>query len=543
MKFIITKIACLLILTVSSQALIATGEQEKATSPEGYISPANAIAKVQELGQKEGVKIIQIATTPGGRQILALAFAEKDVPGRPAILIVADPTGDRPVGTQIALALCEAKIDSPLFNAATVYVVPVANPDAAEHAFTGGDPWRGGAVDEDRDGLMDEDPPEDLNGDGLILQMRIADPTGEWCMDNNDPRSMRRANRDKGESGGWRLLREGIDNDSDRQFNEDGHGGVQLEANWPHRWREHDIPSGRFQLSEPETHGLADFMLERPNIVLVIVLGAEDNISQPPEGIDKVEPQSTEPLKQDAALIKLLADRILKDVKDRPRTAEHGSGNFADWAYYHFGALVLESSVWSAPADEKESKETDDKDKASDDVKLLRWNDLVLAGKGFVNWTPFKHPQLGDVEIGGWKPFVQNNPPAGEIEALAKQWISFLDSLAGDFARLSWEKMEVRELGGGIYDARITLVNNGGPTGSQMSEITRRPLPLRILLELPEGSKLLIGRRIHSIPRMKGLGDYREFRWVYKLPEGADPARVRVVSQTAGEAIAVLNCN
>ncbi len=538
-------IVCLAVLTVGGQILMASEEQEKenetmAPAPEGYLSPGGVPAKLNELGQRDGVKVLKIATTPEGREVLVAAFADKDTPGRPAVLIAADPDGDKPAATQLAVALCEhfATGNSPLTDAATVYVLPVANPDAAEHAFSGDEPWRGGSVDADRDGFMDEDPSEDLNGDGLTLQMRVKDPTGNWLMDENDNRFMRKAEREKGESGGWRLLREGIDNDADRQFNEDGRGGVKLEANWSHRWRQYDTRSGKFQLSEPETHGLADFMLGRPNIVLVVVLGSEDNLSKPPEGIDKVDSKSTEPLKDDAAVIKVLADRLLKDVKHKPRTAKHGSGNFADWAYFHFGAWVLESAVWSPPLDVN-----DDEDKLPEEVKLLRWNDQVLGGAGFVPWTLFEHPELGNVEIGGWKPFVRHNPPASEIEALSQRWIGFLDSLVQNIPRLSWEKAEVRALGSNAFDARIVLVNQGGPTTSAMGKITRRSLPLRITLGLPKDGQLLIGRRVQSVSRLKGMGDHREFRWVYRLPEGADPAYVRVVSQTAGEVEAVLEVN
>src|SRR5260221_720125 len=37
-----------------------------------------------------------------------------------------------------------------------------------------------------------------------------------------------------------------------------------------------------------------------------------------------------------------------------------------------------------------------------DDIKLLKWSDEVLKGKGFVDWHSYNHPQLGKVELGGW---------------------------------------------------------------------------------------------------------------------------------------------
>ena len=34
----------------------------------------------------------------------------------------------------------------------------------------------------------------------------------------------------------------------------------------------------------------------------------------------------------------------------------------------------------------------------------------ILNGKGFVDWKPYKHPDLDEVEIGGAVPFIDNTP-------------------------------------------------------------------------------------------------------------------------------------
>ena len=51
-----------------------------------------------------------------------------------------------------------------------------------------------------------------------------------------------------------------------------------------------------------------------------------------------------------------------------------------------------------------------------DEIKLLKYNDEHLGGKGFVDWTPFDHPQLGKVEIGGWTHmYTFRNPPPASV--------------------------------------------------------------------------------------------------------------------------------
>ena len=37
-----------------------------------------------------------------------------------------------------------------------------------------------------------------------------------------------------------------------------------------------------------------------------------------------------------------------------------------------------------------------------DNLKLLAWSDKHCNRQAYVDWKPFKHPQLGAVEIGGW---------------------------------------------------------------------------------------------------------------------------------------------
>jgi hypothetical protein len=112
-----------------------------------------------------------------------------------------------------------------LLQTTTVYIFPRLNPDSTERFFLM--PRQETAVnrkpsDDDHDGLVDEDAPDDLNGDGLITSMRIQDPEGEYVLDPADPRLLIKADRAKGETGTWRLLMEGRDNDGDREFNEDG---------------------------------------------------------------------------------------------------------------------------------------------------------------------------------------------------------------------------------------------------------------------------------------------------------------------------------
>src|SRR5690606_27237685 len=77
-----------------------------------------------------------------------------------------------------------------LLDTRAFYIAPRVQPDGAELYLTtpltlrsSVRPW---PKDEEDEGLT----PDDINGDGLILQMRVPDPKGEWRISEHDDRLM-----------------------------------------------------------------------------------------------------------------------------------------------------------------------------------------------------------------------------------------------------------------------------------------------------------------------------------------------------------------
>src|SRR4051794_17725886 len=96
-----------------------------------------------------------------------------------------------------------------------VYVLPRITVDGSEKYLTTPHMLRSSVrrypyVD-DRDGLY----PEDLNGDGLVLQMRLKDPNGPWKVSEQDPRVMLRRKPDEYGGDYYFLLPEGRINNFD----------------------------------------------------------------------------------------------------------------------------------------------------------------------------------------------------------------------------------------------------------------------------------------------------------------------------------------
>ena len=159
-----------------------------------------------------------------------------------------------------------------LVDSRCFYVVPVVNADGRHHFFADANtPSDNRSLriprDDDRDGLVDEDFPDDLDGDGNICQMRKRDPFGKFKADPDDPRLMVRIK--PGEKGEWTLLGdEGLDNDGDGKINEDAEGYADGNRNWGFDWMPEYVESGAgdYPFSGAITKALAEFIEQRPNI-------------------------------------------------------------------------------------------------------------------------------------------------------------------------------------------------------------------------------------------------------------------------------------
>jgi len=154
------------------------------------------------------------------------------------------------------------------------YVVPRLDVDGAEAYLTGKpageDP---NPVDNDNDGLFDEDSPEDIDGDGFVVQMRQKDPDGNMKISDKDPRILVRKAPD--EIGGtyYKTYSEGIDNDGDSKINEDSFRMRFLSnRNYPGNWRPQTIQGGggNYPMEETITRAEVDFIANHPNIVLYL---------------------------------------------------------------------------------------------------------------------------------------------------------------------------------------------------------------------------------------------------------------------------------
>ncbi len=411
-----------------------------------------------------------------------------------------------------------------VLDEAAVYVVPRLNPDGAELALaerpkfirSGTRPY---PFPEKRDGLH----PEDLDGDGRILQMRIADPTGDWKVSDRDPRLL--VKRGPDEEGGtyYRLFDEGLIE------NYDGHmiapapplQGLDFNRNFPGAWRPEGEQrgAGDFPGSEPEIRAVIEFMAGHPNVFGALTFHTFSRAILRPFGTKADEQMDTDDLwvfeaigERGTALTGYPCVSVYHNFRYHPK--EVITGVFDDWLFEHKGIFAFTVEMWDLPTaagvegklKEKKFMDWFRKHPVEDDYKVMEYADQVAPG-GLVSWYEFDHPQLGKVELGGWDfLYTWRNPPHALLEAEIAPHADFALAFASLAPRIVWREVKLTAVGEGAYHLLAVVENTGFlPTyGSKQATKMKAVRPVRLELTLPEGATLVGGKQKQEIGQLEG---------------------------------------
>lgn len=461
-----------------------------------------------------------------------------------------------------------------LLDNTTFYIIPRFNPDGAEISLTTAHHWCGNGRylpgEEQTRGLCQKD----INGDGLIVQMRIEDPAGEWKVATEDPRLM--VLRKPGEVGSgpyYRMYREGeIRGEWDGVTIEierprDGNMNRNFPTGWRAEFRQYG--AGEYPLSEPEALAVAQFILSHPNISGMQSYHTHGGLHLRPS---LVEPDSTLP-RADLALYKTIG-KMGTDITgypvisvyeeftsdpDKPRV-----GSLMQWSYDEMGIITFSTELWNpelAAGIQDPAKYQLRARSVDDELKLLKYNDEHLGGQGFVDWTPFDHPQLGRVEIGGWTHmYTLRNPPPVSMATTDKAKSFLKDTVHTNclftlkhaactpLVRVTDVKTEA--LGADLYKIAAIVTNEGflptNMTERALKHGTAGPVQVTVSID---GGELLMGQREQAIGHLAGrdertatwspwMNDWhqtkRPLEWLVRAPNGGT-VTVSAGAQRAGK--------
>jgi Zinc carboxypeptidase len=408
-------------------ALPALAGPAAAAGYDDYHDVSEVEAQLRVWASNPAVDLQEIGRSAGGRAlwVVRIAAAGETAPDeRPAVFVGANIAGYHNAGTEAALDLIETLLSDEHAGdreTRTFYVAPVLNPDAHDALFATPRVKRSGdgmKLDRDRDGFEAEDGFDDLDGDGRITRMRIADPTGGWVAHATDPRVMVKADSMKERVGAYRMLSEGRDDDGDGDYNEDPAGGVAPDRNFAHQFPYPRPDAGPWPSYAPESKAIMDFLLAHRNVALAFVYGPANNLLAKPQslggggdlgtqkftlpqeaaeflGLDHEQEYTldevwdvakdmtfviqnnitkeqlgqflgagpaTKVADEDMAVIDHMAKAYTKRLedaglsKDRPAEQYQGGG-FTPWLYYQYGVMAVELDVWGVPKAEKKAEE------------------------------------------------------------------------------------------------------------------------------------------------------------------------------------------
>ena len=434
-----------------------------------------------------------------------------------------------------------------------MYICPRINPDGAEWALADTpkiirSSTRPYPYDEEQiDGL----DIGDVDGDGRILSMRIADSNGAWKPHPQQPRLM--VARDPTESGGtyYRMLPEGTLTNYDGvniKVNKDKQG-LDLNRNFPAGWRQEfeQVGAGLYPASEPEVRAVVDFITRHTNIgaglsfhtwsgVLLRPFSTAPDDDMPAEDLwayQKVGAKGTE-------LTGYPNISVYHEFRYHPKDVI--SGTF-DWIYEHLGMFEWTIEIWSPmrEAGLKDYKYIDwfRDHPVEDDLKMLEWADKELKGKGYIDWYKFQHPQLGEVELGGWdKIHSFRNPPPHLLEKELAKFPEWLIYQALILPKLELIEARAEKIAPDTYRVRLAVQN----TGWLPSYVTKRAQQRKITrglvaeIEVPLGAELISGEQREISGELEGraykhtlmsfwtdttpTADRVKLEWVVKAPKG-----------------------
>ena len=485
-----------------------------------------AVAKHPNLVEK-----ISIGQSQEGREIWGLIITNKETgkhQDKPAIYVDGNIHAGEVTTSHVCLYTIQELLNkygqdeetTYLIDHRTWYILPRVNPDGAELYLNS--PFMLRSVTRENpdwaeriDGAL---YPEDLDGDGLVRFMRVKDERGIFKVSDQDERLL--VPRQPGDFTGtfYNIYLEGLIHNyqggpitaAPDRWNQD------MNRNFPSGWQPTQGGGGAFPLSEPEAVQMVQFIQDHPNIGALQAYHTMSGAILRPSGNtpDKSLPRA------DVQAYKELG-RIGEEITGYPCVSilEGFIGNpiygvFVDWSYEHRGLLGLSTELWDPLQQAGKTGKKNFLDRVfneEDELLKLKLNDEKLNSEAFMPWTPFNHPQLGEVEIGGWHPkYFAQNPWFSLLEDECVRNHAFCLKHVAALPELVVEKVEVEKEGKDIYQITLDIANAGWlPTN-----VTAKAVELKVVdsvkAEIKGDFQLIKGQAIEDLGQLDGFISARE---------------------------------
>ena len=355
-----------------------------------------------------------------------------------------------------------------LVDRSTFYLIPLVNPDGRAEWFTNANTPHSARtgqkpVDNDGDGVADEDGPDDMDGDGHITMMWRPDPFGTHRRDPRDANRMIPVPRDPKadgtrEYGDWVMAgQEGFDNDGDGRVNEDGPGGYDMNRNFPSGWEPENIQggAGQYPLCWPETKAIADWVLSKPQIAAVQAYHNAGGMILRGPGADSRSDDY--PASDVSVYTRIQAAGAEMLPFYRPMVIHKDlytvHGGAVNWFAEGLGIISLTNELWTEKRIMQNGKDPSDEEDR-------RWNDRMLFGQTSIPLHDVKHPEFGTVLVGGGSKFSSRIPPPFMMEEELHRNFAFTMFHADQMPLIRFESVETKEISPQLWQVTVTVAND-----------------------------------------------------------------------------------
>ncbi|HMS16982.1 MAG TPA: M14 family metallopeptidase, partial [Planctomycetota bacterium] len=347
-----------------------------------------------------------------------------------------------------------------LLDRTAFYFMPLVNPDSRAAWFRGpttSSMYRSGMrkTDNDFDGRLDEDGPDDLAGTGHINVMWRRDPNGTHRRNPKNPNRMERVSGE--EKGEWSMLgMEGVDRDGDGRTNEDGDGGYDMNRNWPTDWQPNDVQSGagEYPFSYPETKAIGDFILAHPNIAAGQSYHNTGGMILRGPGASY---RGGAYPRRDLAVYDTLGRAGAEMLPFYNYWVIHADlytvhGGFVNWLAEGLGIVSFTNELWT-------DRRMLQNGQSPTPEQRLNWDERMLFGQTLVDMKEVQHPEHGQVLIGGGTKYSSRIPPPFMLEEECHRNFAFTMFHAGEMPELFIPWHEVKRLGDTLWQITLEIEN------------------------------------------------------------------------------------
>jgi hypothetical protein len=445
----------------------------------------------------EVVQLESIGTTPEGRNLWVLVIGNDRDPTRltrPAVWVDGNMHATELCGSSVALAIAEdamaihrgrtpaGQADLPKavierLRNVVFHVMPRMSPDGAEAVLRDGRYVRSVPRDERHDKRHPRWIAEDVDGDGRALAMRVRDPGGDYVEAPDVPGVL--VPREIGDDGPfYRLYPEG------RIENFDGtnvpaprylsDNAPDLNRNFPASWKPEgqQAGAGAYATSEAEARAVVEYVNARPNLYAWLNLHTYGGcfIRPPNECVDaKLDPDDLAIFREIGEWCEAITGYPMvsgfEEFTYEPDKPLYG--DLTQWAYAQRGCVAYVCELWDffkqiGMARPKRFVDLYETLGRKELASVAAFDKAHNAGRIFVPWRKFRHPQLGDVEIGGIDPIIGiSNPPPERLPEICRAQSAAWMRTAALLPRMRITKTDVVSLGEGLARVDVTVENDG----------------------------------------------------------------------------------